>query len=36
MGNMEIEETEILQGRAPLPPCNPTEKETGRVWHRAF
>jgi len=31
MGNMGIEEMEILQGRAPLPPCNPTEKETGRL-----
>lgn len=36
MGNMEREETEILQGRAPLPPCNPMGKETGTLWHQAF
>src|SRR5271157_3988913 len=29
MGNMEREQLEILRGRAPLPPCNPTEKEAG-------
>lgn len=36
MGNMVREGTEILRGRAPLAPCIPTEKETGRLWQRAF
>jgi hypothetical protein len=36
MGNMGIAEWEILQGRVSLPRCNPTEKETARLWQRAF